>query len=102
MFQALEKGLKSNIGTVSRDCLTTIAWLGCELALMDPSNLRYSATEVLLGSIIHFLDPGKELDERLLACLSLYSYASGKGNRNTLQYHPGSEYLIYGLEYWWL
>lgn len=102
VFQALEKGLKSNIRTVSRDCLTAVAWLGYELALMDSSNLRYFASETLLGGILCFLHPGQELDERLLECLSLYSYASGKGKRNTLQCHAGGDYLICELEYWWL
>ncbi|XXG84253.1 hypothetical protein AAC387_Pa10g1805 [Persea americana] len=102
VFQALEKGLKSNIRTVSRDCLTTIAWLGCELALMDPNNLRYSATEILLGGIIHFLHPGKELDERLLACLSLYNYASGKGMKNLMNYSGLRESLRHLSSITWM
>ncbi|KAF8387859.1 hypothetical protein HHK36_026521 [Tetracentron sinense] len=77
VFHALEKGLRSKIKSVSRDCLTSIAWLGCEIATMSPSNLRESACEILLSGIEQFLHPGQELEERLLACLCLYNYVSG-------------------------
>lgn len=79
VFHALEKGLNSKIRRVSRDSLTAIAWLGLEIA-KSPNSLRYSACEILLGGVQQFLHPGFELEERLLACLCIYNYASGKGN----------------------
>ncbi|KAL5996142.1 hypothetical protein ACLOJK_026215 [Asimina triloba] len=83
IFQRLGKGLRSKSRVVSRDCLITIAWLGCEIATMDSSCLGYSTREALLKETMHFLHPGLELEERLLACLCVYSYASGTGKANT-------------------
>lgn len=86
IFHALEKGLKSKIRIVSRACLITIAWLGCEIT-KSPDNIRYSACEILLSGIEKFVHPGLELEDRLLACLCIYNYASGKGNAHTVKYH---------------
>jgi hypothetical protein len=94
LFYALEKGLKSNIRKVSRACLTAIAWLGCEIT-KSPDSLRYSACEILLSGIEQFLHPGLELEDRLLACLCIYNYASGKGNAITIKYI----YVITTLQY---
>ncbi|XP_022979665.1 putative E3 ubiquitin-protein ligase LIN-1 [Cucurbita maxima] len=88
VFHALEKGLKSNIKKVSRDCLTTIAWLGCEIA-KSPSSIRCSACEILLSRIELFLHPGVELEERLLACLCIFNYTSGKGMQNLTNFSEG-------------
>ncbi|KAK9287667.1 hypothetical protein L1049_016105 [Liquidambar formosana] len=88
VFYALEKGLKSNIKKVSRDCLTAVAWLGYEIA-KSPSELRYSACEILLSGIEQFLHPGFELEERLLACLCIYNYASGKGMQKLMHFSEG-------------
>ncbi|KAK6913763.1 WD40 repeat [Dillenia turbinata] len=88
VFQALETGLKSNRKRVSRDCLTAIAWLGCGMAT-SPMDLRYSACEILLSGIEQFLHPGSELEERLLACFSIYSYTSGKGMQKLIQFSEG-------------
>ena len=79
IFHALEKGLKSKIRRVSTACLTAIAWLGCEITKC-PNSIRYSACEILLSEIEQFLHPGSELEDRLLACLCIYNYASNKGN----------------------
>ena len=78
-FIALQKGLKSQIKRVARDSLTTIAWLGCEIS-KSSNSLRYSACEILLGEVEEFLHPGVDLEERLLACLCIFNYASGKGD----------------------
>ncbi|KAJ0091794.1 hypothetical protein Patl1_25043 [Pistacia atlantica] len=88
VFHALEKGLKSNIRRVSRDSLTAIAWLGCEIA-KSPNSLRYSACEILLGGVEEFLYPGLELEDRLLACLCIYNYASGKGMQKIINFSEG-------------
>lgn len=79
IFRALERGLRSKIKRLSRDCLVAIAWLGCQIS-KSPNSLRYSACEILLSGIEQFLHPGMELEERLLACLCIYNYTSGKGN----------------------
>ncbi|XP_059632741.1 putative E3 ubiquitin-protein ligase LIN-1 isoform X2 [Cornus florida] len=88
VFHVLEKGLKSKIKMVSRDCLTAIAWLGCEIAT-SPDNVRYSACEILLSTVEQFLHPGLELEDRLLACLCIYNYASGKGMQRLLHFSEG-------------
>ncbi|XP_022760584.1 putative E3 ubiquitin-protein ligase LIN-1 isoform X2 [Durio zibethinus] len=87
-FVALQKGLKSEIKTVARDSLTTIAWLGCEIS-KSPNSLRYSACEILLGEVEKFLHPGVDLEERLLACLCIYNYASGKGMKKLIHFSEG-------------
>lgn len=78
-FVALQKGLKSQVKRVARDSLTTIALLGHEISKCSNS-LRYSACEILLDEVEKFLHPGMNLEERLLACLCIYNYASGKGD----------------------
>lgn len=84
IFHALVRGLSSKKEKVSRDCLTAIAWIGCEIAKI-PDNLRYSASEILLSAVDQFLHPGSELEDRLLACLCIYNYASGKGNVHRIE-----------------
>ena len=79
IFHALESGLRSKMKMVSRDCLVAISWLGCQIS-KSPDSLRYSASEIILSGIEQFLHPGMELEERLLACLCIYNYATGKGN----------------------
>lgn len=79
VFHSLEKGLKSKVRRVSRDCLTAIAWLGFEIA-KSPESIKFSACEILLSGVEQFLHPGMELEERVLACLCIYNYASGKGS----------------------
>ncbi|GFY85092.1 transducin/WD40 repeat-like superfamily protein [Actinidia rufa] len=88
VFHALMKGLKSKIKNVSRDCLTAIAWIGCEIA-STPDNLRYNACEIMLTAVEQFLHPGSELEERLLACLCIYNYASGKGMQKLIYFSEG-------------
>ncbi|XP_038703002.1 putative E3 ubiquitin-protein ligase LIN-1 [Tripterygium wilfordii] len=88
VFRALEKGLKSETKNVSRDSLTTIAWLGYEIA-RSSNSLRSSACKVLLSGIEQFLHPGVELEERLLACLCIYNYASGKGMKKLIHFTEG-------------
>ncbi|KAA8527444.1 hypothetical protein F0562_034841 [Nyssa sinensis] len=88
VFHALEKGLKSKTKRVSRDCLTSISWLGYEIA-MNSNNSRNSACEILLSTVEQFLHPGFELQERLLACLCIYNYASGKGMQKLVNFSEG-------------
>lgn len=78
IFHTLERGLRSKIKRVSRDCLIAISWLGCQIS-KNPDSLSNSASEIVLRGIEQFLHPGMELDERLLACMCMYNYASGKG-----------------------
>ncbi|KAJ6912011.1 hypothetical protein NC652_022329 [Populus alba x Populus x berolinensis] len=88
VFHALEKGLRSKAKRVSRDSLTAIAWIGFEIAKC-PTSLRYSACEILLGGMEQFLHPGSELEERLLACLCIYNYASGRGMQKLIHFSEG-------------
>lgn len=78
-FYALEKGLKSKSKSVSRDCLVFATWLGYEVT-KGTDDLRYAACEILLSTIEQYVHPGMELEERLLACLCIYYYTSGRGN----------------------
>ncbi|KAG1338712.1 putative E3 ubiquitin-protein ligase LIN-1 [Cocos nucifera] len=89
IFNALARGIQSKIKSVSHDCLICIAWLGSEMAVMGPSSLRYYACEILLREITHFLHPGSELDERILACLCVYNYTSGKGKQKLMNFSEG-------------
>ncbi|GER52179.1 transducin/WD40 repeat-like superfamily protein [Striga asiatica] len=88
VFHALTKGLESNFKRVSRDCLVAAAWLGCEL-VKGPNELRHSACDILLESIEQYMHPGSELEERLLACLCIYNYTSGKGMKKIINLSEG-------------
>ncbi|KAL0457421.1 UNVERIFIED_CONTAM: putative E3 ubiquitin-protein ligase LIN [Sesamum latifolium] len=88
VFHALEKGLNSKLKRVSRDCLVATAWLGCEL-VKGPDELRHAACEIILHSIEQFLHPGLELEERLLACLCIYNYTSGRGMKKIINLSEG-------------
>lgn len=79
VFHSLDKGLKSKSKRVSRDCLVATAWLGCEL-VKGSDDMRHSACEIILHTVEQFVHPGFELEERLLACLCIYNYTSGRGN----------------------
>lgn len=78
VFDALDKGLKSKTRRVSRESLMATAWLGLEL-MKGPDELRHAACEILLHSVEQFVHPGFEIEERLLACLCIYNYTSGRG-----------------------
>ncbi|AQK85235.1 Transducin/WD40 repeat-like superfamily protein [Zea mays] len=79
-ISALAKGMQSKVKGTSQNCLLCTAWLGSELAALGENAIRYSACEILLHDIASHLHPGNELDERVLACMCLYNYTSGKGN----------------------
>lgn len=78
VFDALDKGLNSKTRRVSRESLMATAWLGLEL-MKGPDELRHAACEILLHSVEQFVHPGFEIEERLLACLCIYNYTSGRG-----------------------
>lgn len=78
VFHTLERVLRSKIKRVSRDCLIAISWLGFQIS-KSPDSISYSASEVILSGIEQFLHPGIESEERLLACMCMFNYASGKG-----------------------
>ncbi|KAJ8766769.1 hypothetical protein K2173_007836 [Erythroxylum novogranatense] len=88
VFHALNKGLTSKTKKISRDSLTAIAWLGFEVAKC-PKSIRYTACDILLNGIEQFMHPGLELEERLLACLCIYNYASGKGMQKLIHLSEG-------------
>ncbi|KAK6803632.1 hypothetical protein RDI58_001416 [Solanum bulbocastanum] len=88
LFDALEKGLKSESRSTSRDYLAATAWLGSEIT-KAPDDLRYAACEILLGRIEQFVHPGLELEERLLGCLCIYYYTSGRGMKKLVNFSEG-------------
>ncbi|XP_019439295.1 PREDICTED: putative E3 ubiquitin-protein ligase LIN-1 isoform X2 [Lupinus angustifolius] len=88
VYHTLEMGLRSKTKKVSRDCLVTISWLGCQIS-KSPDSLRYSASEIILSGIEQFLHPGMDLEERLLACLCIYNYATGKGKQKLIHFSEG-------------
>lgn len=77
-FCGLQEGLKSKNKSVAKASLIAIAWFSIEIS-KGPNSLKYSACEVLLEEISQFLHPGLELEERLLACICIYNFSSGKG-----------------------
>ncbi|KAL4565781.1 hypothetical protein LXL04_029887 [Taraxacum kok-saghyz] len=89
VFYGLEKGLKSKNKRVSRDCLTTISWIGCEIVKGSHDDLRGLACDILLSTIEQYLHPGMELEERLLACLCIYNYTFGRGMQKLTQFSEG-------------
>lgn len=88
LFHALEQGLKSKSRSTSRDCLAATAWLGSEIT-KAPDDLRYAACEILLSRIEQFVHPGLELEERLLGCLCIYYYTSGRGMKKLVNFSEG-------------
>ncbi|XP_019237489.1 PREDICTED: putative E3 ubiquitin-protein ligase LIN-1 isoform X2 [Nicotiana attenuata] len=88
LFHALEKGLKSNSRSTSRDCLAATAWIGSEI-MKAPDDLRYAACEILLSRMEQFVHPGLELEERLLGCLCIYYYTSGRGMKKLVNLSEG-------------
>ncbi|KAF8719996.1 hypothetical protein HU200_024766 [Digitaria exilis] len=89
-ISALAKGMQSKVKGTSHDCLVCAAWLGSELAALGENDIRYSACEILLHDIASHLHPGFELDERVLACMCLYNYTSGKGKQLLMSLSEGS------------
>ncbi|XP_020570804.1 putative E3 ubiquitin-protein ligase LIN-1 isoform X2 [Phalaenopsis equestris] len=88
-FCALAKGMRSQQQSVRRNCIITIAWLGSEMEVIRSRRLRYCACEILLDDIASFLHPGTQLDERVIACLTIYNYTSGKGKEKLLNFSEG-------------
>ncbi|KAF8093253.1 hypothetical protein N665_0385s0002 [Sinapis alba] len=87
-FCGLQEGLKSKNKSVAKACLVAIAWLSIEIS-KGPNCLKYSACEVLLEEISQFLHPGLELEERLLACICIYNFSSGKGIHKLINFSEG-------------
>ncbi|CAM0955871.1 unnamed protein product [Alopecurus aequalis] len=90
VISTLAKGLQSTVKGISHDCLVCAAWLGSELASLGENELRYSACEILLHDIVRHLHPGCELDDRVLACMCVYNYTSGKGKQKLMSLSEGS------------
>ncbi|XP_010547024.1 PREDICTED: putative E3 ubiquitin-protein ligase LIN-1 isoform X3 [Tarenaya hassleriana] len=87
-FHAIQEGLKSKNKRVSKACLISNAWLSIEIAKGPDSN-KNSAREILLDEVAQHLHPGLELEERLLACLCIYNYSSGKGIHKLINFSEG-------------
>ncbi|WOL10325.1 E3 ubiquitin-protein ligase [Canna indica] len=89
VFDALAKGIQSKVKIVSHDCLVFLAWLGSEIAILGHSDVKYTACETLLNEIAEFLHPGSDLDERILSCICVYNYTSGKGKQKLMNFSEG-------------
>ncbi|CAD6272474.1 unnamed protein product [Miscanthus lutarioriparius] len=89
-ISALAKGMQSKVKGTSQDCLICSAWLGSELAALGENAIRYFVCEILLHDIASHLHPGNELGERVLACMCLYNYTSGKGKKMLMSLSEGS------------
>ncbi|KAL6619380.1 hypothetical protein ACP70R_034519 [Stipagrostis hirtigluma subsp. patula] len=89
VISALAKGMQSKVKGTSHDCLVCAAWLGSELAALGENDIRYSACEILLHHIARHLHPGFELEERVLACMCLYNYTTGKGKQKLMSLSEG-------------
>ncbi|ESQ49346.1 hypothetical protein EUTSA_v10019914mg [Eutrema salsugineum] len=87
-FCGLQEGLKSKNKNIAKECLIAIAWLSIEIS-KGPNSLKYSACEVLLDDIAQFLHPGLELEVRLLACICIYNFSSGKGIHKLINFSEG-------------
>ncbi|XP_023642671.1 putative E3 ubiquitin-protein ligase LIN-1 isoform X2 [Capsella rubella] len=97
-FCGLQEGLKSKNKSVSKACLTAITWLSIEIS-KGPNSLKYSACEVLLDEVAQFLHPGLELEERLLACICIYNFSSGKGIHKLVNFSEGVRESLRRLSY---
>ncbi|KAL0699363.1 hypothetical protein Bca4012_055485 [Brassica carinata] len=87
-FCGLQEGLESKNKSVAKACLVAIAWLSIEIS-KGPNSLKYSACEVLLEEIAQFLHPGLGLEVRLLACICIYNFSSGKGIHKLINFSEG-------------
>eukprot|EP01018_Ginkgo_biloba_P036434 Gb_40746 [translate_table: standard] len=86
VFETLKRGLQSKVSEVARNCLIAVAWLGCELTAIHRNRLRHVACDIILPEIIGFMQPGREIEERVLASLSLYNYTAGPGMQKLTEF----------------
>ncbi|KAJ3676134.1 hypothetical protein LUZ60_003546 [Juncus effusus] len=90
LFTALSTGLKSKTKSVARDCLICAAWLGTGFGTGTVgTGVREKGCEVLLDDVAEFLHPCREMDERVLGCLCVYNYTSGKGKQKLMSFSEG-------------
>lgn len=74
LFEALAKSLSSGIPDLAKPCLVTATWLSDALASMPDNGMQLVACSILLPQLVKILQPDYQLEERVLASLSLHSY----------------------------
>ncbi|BFI30157.1 hypothetical protein MPTK2_3g09570 [Marchantia polymorpha subsp. ruderalis] len=73
LIEALGTVLPSKSSKMARLCVVTAAWLTCALRSMPESGLQVYARNCFLPSLVAILQPGRDVEEKVLACLSLYN-----------------------------
>lgn len=79
LIEALGTVLPSKSSKMARLCVVTAAWLTCALRSMPESGLQVYARNCFLPSLVAILQPGRDVEEKVLACLSLYNLTDDSG-----------------------
>ncbi|KAH9315850.1 hypothetical protein KI387_024477, partial [Taxus chinensis] len=74
LFEALAKSLSGQIPELAKLCLVTATWLNCALTSMPDTGMQLVACSILLPRLVACLRHDKQVEERILAALSLHSY----------------------------
>ncbi|KAL3693885.1 hypothetical protein R1sor_007536 [Riccia sorocarpa] len=73
LIDAVGTVLPSKSSKIARLCLVTAAWITCALRNMPESGLQVCARNCFLPSLVAILQPGREMEEKVLACLCLFN-----------------------------
>ncbi|KAL3505402.1 hypothetical protein ACH5RR_035243 [Cinchona calisaya] len=84
IFRALEEGLKSNSLEIAKSCLVMATWLIHMLYSFPDTGIRDVAQKCLLDQFINVLQSSKNLEEKILATLSLRSFITKPGALNAM------------------
>ncbi|GLJ39830.1 hypothetical protein SUGI_0814240 [Cryptomeria japonica] len=74
LFEALAKSLSGRVPELAKPCLVTAAWVNCALASMPDTGMQLVACSILLPQLVGCLRHDRQVEERILATLSLHSY----------------------------
>ncbi|XP_052191307.1 putative E3 ubiquitin-protein ligase LIN-1 isoform X2 [Diospyros lotus] len=84
IFKALEECFKSNSIEVAKSCLIVATWLTHMLYSLPDTGIRDVAWKSLLDQFINVLQSSKNLDEKILASISLKNFITDPGALNQL------------------
>ncbi|KAL2634268.1 hypothetical protein R1flu_005747 [Riccia fluitans] len=73
LIDAVGTVLPSKSSKIARLCLVTAAWITCALRNMPESGLQVCARNCFLPSLVAILQPGRDMEEKVLACLCLFN-----------------------------
>lgn len=79
IFKALEECFKSQSLKMAKSCLVIAAWLTYMLSTLPDTGVREVARESLLDEFINVLQSSKNLEEKMLATLSLKTFINDPG-----------------------